>query len=221
VIELAGKRIYDSIAEMGQPSHTALVIVDVTNDFCASDGYFAKEGHDISMVQAMMSNLFPLLDAARHAGVLVIHVQNTVLPSGMSDSPAFMRFKSKHVGKLPIYTVKGTWGWEFVEEFVPIEGEIVVPKHRPSAFVSTDLDQILRVAHVECLVVGGLATEGCVQSTAVDAMYRDYYTIVPPDCVGSYSRPLHDAGLRYLSPRVEVVGSAEIIDVWKSGLARE
>ena len=146
MIELAGKQIYDSVEEMAQPGHTALVVVDVTNDFCAPDGYFAKEGYDTSMILDMMPSLLALLASAREAGVLVIHVQNTVLPNGLSDSGAFIRFKSKHVGRLPVYTVKGTRGWEFFEGFEPVEGEPVISKHRPSAFVSTDLDRLLRVA---------------------------------------------------------------------------
>ena len=219
MIELAGKQIYDSVEEMAQPGHTALVVVDVTNDFCAPDGYFAKEGYDTSMILDMMPSLLALLASARESGVLVIHVQNTVLPNGLSDSGAFIRFKSKHVGRLPVYTVKGTRGWEFFEGFEPVEGEPVISKHRPSAFVSTDLDRLLRVAGIECVVVGGLATEGCVQSTAVDAMFRDYYTVVPTDCVGSYSKDLHDAGLRYLGPRVELVESSEVIAVWSMNSA--
>ena len=214
MIELAGKQVYDSIAEMARPDHTALIIVDVTNDFCAPGGYFANEGHDTSMILGMLPALERLLAAAREARLLIVHIQNTVLPDGMSDSGAFMRFKSKHVGALPVYTVKETWGWEFYDGFEPGDGEVVVPKHRPSGFVSTDLDQVLRVAGIESVVVAGLATEGCVQSTAVDAMFRDYYTIVPTDCVGSYSQELYDAGLRYLAPRVELVESDDLIGLW-------
>ena len=213
--EIFGKTVYDSVAEIVDPEHTALLLVDVTNDFYSPEGYFSSKGNDVSNLQASLPALKGLVDEARSAGVPCIHIQNTVLPQGGSDSGPFMRFKLKAVGGLPVYTIEGTWGWEFVPGFEPQPDERVVRKHRPSAFVATDLDLILRVAGTKTVVVGGCVTEGCVQTTAVDAMFRDYYTVVVPDCVATYKQEAHDASLKWLAPRVELVESPEIISVWR------
>jgi nicotinamidase-related amidase len=111
--------------------------------------------------------------------------------------------------------VEGTWGWEFAAGFGPLPGELVIRKHRPSAFVATDLEQLLRVAGVETVLVAGCVTEGCVQSTAVDALFRDFYTVVIEDCVATFQESLHNDGISYLKRRV-AIGSATIV---REGLA--
>ena len=213
--EVFGKIVYDAVAEIVHPKHTALLLVDVTNDFYSPQGYFATQGKDLSMLQAMLPRLKRLLEDARQTGLMCVHLQNTVLPEARSDSPPFIRFKAKAMDSLPVYTIEGTWGWEFVEGFQPQKGEIVVKKHRPSGFVHTDIDQILRVGGIETVVVTGCVSDGCVQSTAIDAMYRDYYTVVVPDCIASYAQESHEAALKWLGPRVELVDSPEIMSVWK------
>ena len=209
--EVFGKTIYDSVDEIANPQHSALLLVDVCNDFYHKDGHFAKNGNDMSAMDAMIPHLSKLLDCCRAIQLPVIHIQNTVLSEGRSDSPPFIRFKARAVASLPVYTIEGTWGWEFLDGFAPRPGEIVVKKHRPSAFVSTDLDQVLRSGGIKSVIVTGCATEGCVQSTAVDAMFRDYYVVIPADCVATYSRELQEAALRYLALRTEVIDSDSVI----------
>ncbi len=206
------------LRELVDPARSALVLVDVTNDFCDHDGHFARTGNDMTLIDALIDPLTRVLEAARSVGVTVVHIQNTVLAGGASDSGAFMRFKGKIPGGTGAYTVKGTWGWEIYGPFAPEPVELIVEKHRPSAFVGTDLDQLLRVARIETVIVGGLATEGCVQSTAVDAMFRDYFTVLLEDCVGTYSQELQAAGLAYLRPRVDIVSSADVLESWGVGV---
>ena len=213
--EVFGKIIYDSIAEIVHPKHTCLLLVDVTNDFYSPQGYFAAQKRELSMLQAMLPKLKQLLAEARRSGVMCIHLQNTVLPDGRSDSPSFYRYKDSTVEGIPVYTIEETWGWEFVDGFQPDNGEVVVKKHRPSGFVHTDLEQILRASGIKSVVVTGCTSEGCVQSTAIDAMYRDYYTVVVPECIASYTDDLHNAALKWMKPKVELVGMSDIIDVWK------
>lgn len=213
--DVLGKIVYESLAEIVQPKHTALLLVDVTNDFYSSEGYFAQQGQNLSILDQSLPNLTNLLDEARNAGLMVVHIQNTVLPNAGSDSPPFIRFKERHMESLPVYTIEGTWGWEFLEGFEPREGEFVVKKHRPTGFLHTDLDQILRLKQIESVVVTGCVTDGCVKSTAMDAMYRDYYTVVAPDCVGAYTQELHDAALDWMKLRMDIADSSEIASVWR------
>ena len=212
MFEVFGKGIYESVDEIVQGGGLALVLVDVMNDFFHHDGYFGKAGRDMSDMDAMLPPLGRLLKACRAGRIQIIHIQNTVLQSGRSDSSAFLRFKTKYAGNLPAYSIEGTWGWEFLGAFTPELGELVVKKHRPSGFVGTDLDQLLSANQIQSVVITGCVTEGCVQSTAVDAMFRDYHTIVVRDCVGTYDRRLHEAALTYLAPRVELAESSAIID---------
>jgi nicotinamidase-related amidase len=210
--ELFGKPICESVEEIVAGGGVALVMVDVLNDFYHRDGFFPKAGWSLDDLDASLRPLRELLDSARAAGVPVIHAQNTVLPDGQSDSSAFLRFKTKYSPTVPIYNIDGTWGWEFLDGFGPGAGELVVKKHRPSAFVGSDLDQLLRANRIQSVILAGCVTEGCVQATAIDAMFRDYYTIIVRDCVASYDRVRHDEAIKFLAPRVEIVDSTEIIE---------
>ena len=214
MFELFGKRIHESADEIVGNGTVALLVVDVLNDFYHRDGFFPSGGWRTDELEAMLRPLAELLRACRSAGVLIIHAGNSILPEGRSDSAAFLRFKTRHIppGTVPIYTIEGTWGAEFLDGYGPQDGELIVKKHRPSAFVGTDLDQLLRANEVTSVIVAGCVTEGCVQSTAVDAMFRDYFTILPLDCVASYDPTRHANAVSYLAPRVEIVGSQEVID---------
>lgn len=193
----------------------ALVIIDMNNDFCHPSGHFAKMGCQMGIVERCIPNLAAVLAAARKVGVLIIHIQNTTLPNGRSDSEAFRRFKNRIPGGSSEYTVKNTWGWEISDLFSPLANESVVEKHRPSGFVNTTLDQLLSSSNITTVIFGGIATEGCVQATAVDAMYRDYLTVVVEDGVGTYSDELHQAGLSYLGTRVDLLNTDELLELWK------
>jgi nicotinamidase-related amidase len=213
MFEIFNKRIYESVDEIISDGNVALLLVDVLNDFYHRDGFFPKGGWRTDELEAMLPSLNELLQACRIAGLLVIHAGNSILPEGRSDSAAFLRFKTRHIprGTVPVYTIEGTWGAAFLEGFEPRDGELVVKKHRPSAFIGTDLDALLSANDITAVIVAGCVTEGCVQSTAVDAMFRDYFTIIPQDCVASYDPTRHANALSYLAPRVELVGSAEVI----------
>lgn len=220
--ELFGKRIYESVDEIVKDGGVALVLVDVLNDFYHHEGFFPKGGWNTDDLDATLPPLKELLRASRTAGFLVIHAQNTVLPGGRSDSAAFLRFKTKHIprGTVPVYTVDGTWGGDFLEGLGPQDGELVVKKHRPSAFVGSDLEQLLSANQIKSVIIAGCVTEGCVQSTAVDAMFRDYNTVVVKDCIASYDRTRHEEALKYMAPRVEIVESEEVLDAIEASKAR-
>jgi nicotinamidase-related amidase len=211
--ELFGKRIHESVAEIIEDGRAALLLVDVLNDFYHRDGFFPSGGWRTDGLEAMLPPLARLLEACRAAGLLIIHAGNSILPAGRSDSAAFLRFKTRHIprGTVPVYTIEGTWGADFLEGFGPRDGELVVRKHRPSAFVGTDLALLLSANEVKSVIIAGCVTEGCIQATAVDAMYRDYFTIVPEDCVAAYDPTRHANALSYLAPRVELVTSDEVI----------
>jgi nicotinamidase-related amidase len=222
VITVDGKYVLTELAELADPAHTALLLVDMQRDFIAPDGLFGQLGIDLSMYTESRPRLAALLSAARQAGALVVHIQNTALPDRMSDSPAQIRFNlrmheaARRDGPPLQYTVPGTAGHEFVDEFTPLPGEPVVRKYRSSAFWGTNLELLLRSNGIQTVVVGGCTTEGCVESTARDAMFNDHYVVIASDCVGSDDREQHDASMLLMRHRFDMATADEIDGVWET-----
>lgn len=223
MITVDGKTVYTDLSEMADPKHTALLLVDMQRDFIDPDGVFGELGIDLSMYERTKPRLEELLAAARRRGVLIVHIQNTALPDRMSDSPAQIHFNlrmHKNVrGNRPalLYTVPGTNGHEFSRGFTPGPGELVVRKYRSSGFWGTNLGMLLRSNGIETVVVGGCTTEGCVESTARDAMFNDYYVVVAEDCVGSDDPAQHEASMLLMRHRFDIATGADIGRIWESG----
>jgi nicotinamidase-related amidase len=220
---IGNREIFDTIEEVVQPSHTALLIIDMQNDFAAKGGFFDKKKINISMMEKAIPHQRELLDAARSSGVFVVYTENTVYmnPDGsILESPAHLAFYDK-CGYLPdlekgeFFTISGTWGEKTVANLAPGSGEYVINKHRPSGFVGTNMDMILRTRDIETVVVTGCVTQGCVETTVRDAGNHDYYVVVPSDAVASQNKQLHDAALSVMAARWTVTTSEEITKIWK------
>ncbi len=220
MITVEGKEVFTELGELVDPAHTALLLVDMQRDFVEAEGAFGKLGIDLSMYRDSVPRLVRLLSDARRAAVLVIHVQNTTLAGRMSDSPAQLRFNLRmHAGErhegIPLrYSVEGTPGHEFVKDLTPDTGEPVVRKHRSSAFWGTSLELLLRSNGIKTVVIGGCTTEGCVESTARDALFNDLYVVIAADCVASDDREQHDASLLLMRHRFDMATVDEIAAVW-------
>lgn len=220
MINVDGKAVYTELAELVDPEHTALLLVDMQRDFIDPSGLFGELGVDLTMYDESRPRLAGLLAEARQAGALIIHIQNNALPDRMSDSPAQIRFNMRmhevaRSDRPPLrYTVPGTAGHEFVDEFRPIDGELVVSKYRSSAFWGTNMEMLLRSNGVETVIIGGCTTEGCVESTARDAMFNDHYVVIASDCVASDDPAQHDASMLLMKHRFDLATSAEIAGVW-------
>jgi nicotinamidase-related amidase len=221
LINIDGKEVFDTLAELVDPAHTALLLIDMQHDFVDPDGLFGSLGIDLSMYDDTRRQLAALLAAARRSGVPVVHVQNTALPNRMSDSPAQIRFnlrmheEARREGPPLRYTVPGTPGHDFVPELAPLGDELVVRKYRSSAFWGTNLQLLLRSNGIKTVVVGGCTTEGCVESTARDAMFNDQYVVIAEDCVGSDDKEQHDASMLLMRHRFDLATAAGIADVWR------
>jgi nicotinamidase-related amidase len=227
MITVEGKQVYTTLDELVDPAHTALVVVDMQHDFCASGGAFDHLGIDISMYPPMIPRLGRLIAVARRVRVPVVYIQMTVLPGRRSESPAQIRFNlrlhlASHGETAPLlYTVEGTPGHAIVPALAPKPGDWIVRKYRSSGFWGTNLDLLLRSNDVETVVMTGCTTEGCVESTARDAMFNDYYVVVAEDCVASDDPRQHDASLLLMRHRFDVTPSAAILDVWAQQQARQ
>lgn len=221
MIEVNGKQVFTELAELVDPRHAALLVVDMQRDFCAPGGAFERLGIPISMYHPMIPRLVRLVEGARSAKVLIVYVLMTVLPGRASESPAQIRFNmrmhlSQAEGEPLRYTEDGSEGQKLIEELTVEDGDLVVKKYRSSAFWGTNLDMLLRSNGIQTVVVSGCTTEGCVESTARDAMFNDYYVVIADDCVASDDREQHDASMLLMRNRFDIAGSEQILREWSN-----
>jgi nicotinamidase-related amidase len=220
MIEVAGKQVFTELAEILDPSHTALLIVDMQRDFCCAGGSFDRLGVDLSMYPPVIDRIGGLLEGARQSGALPVFIQMTVLPNRASESPAQIRFNLRlhdghHGQSEPLaYTLDGSEGQRFVPGLEPQDGELVVKKYRSSAFWGTNLALLLRSNGIKSVVVSGCTTEGCVESTARDAMFSDYYVVLATDAVASDDKRQHDASMYLMAHRFDLATSEDIRKHW-------
>jgi ureidoacrylate peracid hydrolase len=198
-----------SLSELVAPSKTAILVVDVQNDFCEPDGASGKGGRDTGAAMAMIPTLQRLLAAAREHGTNVVFIQTIHEPS--TDSDAWVGRRANPDAK---NCLKGTWGAEFTG-IAPLESEPVVIKHRYSAFLNTRLESVLHTLKVENIIVLGVATNVCVESTSRHGFMLDYHTVLVSDCSAAYDQTAHDMTMRTHTQNFGVVATAqEIIDAW-------
>ncbi len=192
--------------------HTAVIVIDMQNDFCAEKGAIPQSGKSIASIRRMIPALQQFLDAARRRGVTVIFVQAIRVAGDVSMPMKELWLREGPHGGL---CVKGTWGVELIPEIQPHPGEIIINKTRYSAFVRTDLEAKLHDMKITSLIITGVATDVCVESTSRDAFMRDFYVIVPRDLVAGNDESLHDKTLTCLSRYFgTVTTSKDILQAW-------
>lgn len=202
------------------PSHTALIVVDVQNDFVADGGAMHREGLDVSMAQAMIPRLVDFIGSAREAKTPIIFIQN-VYNSDQNWYLSEVWLEQAYRKRNGSYTewpvcLEGSWGWEFYEGIEPQPTEVVVTKHRFSAFVDTDLDLILRSRRIKTLIMTGVATNVCVETTARMGFLKDYYIVLVNDCCAAFFQHLHDTSLQNIDTLFgQVVEAEEVVRCWK------
>jgi ureidoacrylate peracid hydrolase len=210
----------DTLEKKLDPDHCALVVIDVLNDFCADDGAMAREGLDVSAAQQMATRLPSLIHAARQAGALVVFVRNVYSTEGdtyLSDvwlEQAQRRREGSYVER-PVCP-PDSWGNDFYGDVRPLQGEPIVTKHRFDAFLNTDLDLVLRSNGIRSVVVTGVATNVCVETTSRQAFLRDYYVVLPRDGAAAYSEAEQEASLRTIDRYFGQVATCDdVIGTWE------
>lgn len=193
-------------------SKTAVLVVDMQNDFGAEGGSFQRAGIDISMIRAAVPPTARALSIARASGVRVVYLKMAFRPdlsdAGPRDSPNYARHLPLGLstsiqapdGRASRPFVRDTWNTDILTELAPAAGDTVLYKHRFSGFFQTDLDATLKKAGIRYLIVTGCTTSICVESTVRDAMFRDYSCVLLEDCAGEpighgLARSNHDASV--------------------------
>jgi len=188
------------VREKVDPRHAALVVIDMQNDFISDEGMIAREGRDVSQAKEMAEHLPALIRAARAAGVFVVFVRNEYTSDRnlyLSDVWLNQAARQRAGGytRIPVCAA-GSWSGDFYGEVRPEPGEPIVTKHRYSGFYNTDLDTILRANGIRTVVLTGVVTNVCVETTAREAFVRDYYVVVVKDGTAAYSQVDHDMTLK-------------------------
>jgi ureidoacrylate peracid hydrolase len=201
--------------ERVDPASTALVVIDVQNDFALPQGVCGQVGDDISPVAPMVARLQVLIEEARKAGLLIVFVRTIYDEPVLSPALTEQYLRRGYPNSI---CLTGTRGAEFYGDIGPRDApnEILVTKHRYSAFWGSSIDLVLRNNGIRTVVLTGIATEVCVESTARDAFFRDYQVVVPEDCVGCYSEERQKAALVVIARSFGVVTASEpIAEVWR------
>jgi ureidoacrylate peracid hydrolase len=164
--------------------NSALLIIDMQNAFISKEGSLSKMGLDTSRTLNAIEPIEQLRREFKKEGRPVIYTQHTHR-ADRADAGLMVKVFP------PImdlgHCVEGTWDGEIIDELKPEEGDYVVKKHRFSGFYNSQLDEVLRGLDVRTLVVAGVATNICVESTVRDAFYRDYNVFVPRETTASYT----------------------------------
>jgi ureidoacrylate peracid hydrolase len=198
-----------SLSELVDPAATAVIVVDMQNDFIHPEGSNAKAGSDTSAGIAMAPRLQKLLDAARAVGTAVIFIQ--CIHTDETDSDAWV---GRGNGRSMKTCREGTWGIEFYG-VAPVGDEPVVIKHRYSAFIGTRLDSVLRTFKTKNLIMTGVGTNVCVESTARDGFMLDYNIVFTSDCTAAGKPSLHEGTLENMRRHFGTVASSdEIMAAW-------
>lgn len=192
--------------------HTAVIVVDMQNDFVSQGGMFDRAGVDISGVQKAVEPIRKVLSAARSAQIRIVYLKMGFRPDlsdlGDIDSPNRVRHLHFGVGqpnRSPRgqpgrFLIRDTWNTDIIDALQPEPGDFVLYKHRFSGFYETELHDLLEKSAIKNLVFTGCTTNVCVDSTLRDAMFRDYKCLLLSDCTGEpigsdLPRTNHDAAL--------------------------
>lgn len=207
-----------TFAERVDPGHTAILVVDMQNDFCAEGGYIHRTRKaDMSGHPALAKRIEGLVAHGRAAGATIVWAAANYEPRFLS--PAAILKRDERDGL--VCCAGGSWGAAFYE-VAPQDGDLVVEKHTFSAFAGTPLDQMLRARGIKTLVMTGVATNVCVESTLRDGFFRGYYVVVVEDCCASSAKHLHDATLDNVRRSFgEVVDAAALSREWTLAAAAE
>jgi ureidoacrylate peracid hydrolase len=202
------------------PEHTALLIVDVQNDFCAPGGMMEREGNDLGAVQEMAAALPRLITEARSAGVLVVFVRNvySTEPNSYLSDVWLEQASRQRKGSYTVSPVcaPGSWEGDFYGDVQPLPEEPLITKHRFSAFHNTDLETVLRARSIRTVVLAGVASNVCVETTAREAFVRDYYVVFLSDGTATYSPAAHEATLRVVDQFFgQVANINDVIACWR------
>lgn len=206
---------------------TALVVIDMQRDFCSPGGYAHRAGLDVGRLSGPIANIGVLLDAARERNILIVHTREGHVPD-LSDCPPAKLQRSIDAGAaigsegpMGRLLVRGEYGHDFIDELKPLPGETVIDKPGYSAFQRTRLQELLAEKKIEQLVVCGVTTEVCVQSTVREAIDIGYRCVTVSDATAASEPELQLPALAILGVEGGIFGlvaeTGQLVEAFKHG----
>jgi ureidoacrylate peracid hydrolase len=166
----------------------------------------------------MVLRLSQFIGEARRVSLPIVYVKTA--HSDWTDTPSWI-YRTSQQKQLKTCR-EGSWGAEFYDGITPLPHERVVVKHRYSAFINTDLNTVLKARDIQSVLVTGVATNVCVETTARDAYMFDYYVTLVEDCVAGYEAALHNSTLENIRRHFGLVASSEeILKTWQQPRQKE
>jgi nicotinamidase-related amidase len=195
------------------PATVGLVVIDMQRDFLEEGGFGASLGNDVSRLRAIIPTVVRLVGGFRAAGLPVIHTRECHRPD-LSDLPQAKRDRARSgprigdAGPMGRLLVAGEPGAQIIPELAPLAGEVVVDKPGKGAFHATDLAGILQRLGLGHLIIAGVTTEVCVQTTMREANDRGYACLLATDATESYFPAFKAATIEMIIAQEAIVGWA-------------
>ncbi len=198
------------LSDQIDPRHTALMMIDMQNDFAHDEGVFVKEwGKTNRWIKPIVPQCRELLLAARAAEVAVMHLR--VINDLLRNPVSWHNFWGP-----PSCVIEGTWGADFLEELQPAEDEVVITKYTYDGFLDTPLDCVLKKTEIRTLVFAGIDSDVCVRDTAAHGFALGYNAVFVRDALAADNEVAHAGVLQSLAEHYgRVVGTADIVDAWR------
>lgn len=215
------REMLSTLAKKIVPNWTALIVIDVQNDFVSPGGAFHRTGEDTTMGQEILPRLIALIGEARNQKVPTIFITShyTTEDNRYLSDVFLHQMKRKGTGRyfdVPVCSPK-TWGAELAPGLKVSPEDTVIIKHRYSAFINTDLELRLRSQGVRTLLITGVSTSVCVESTTRHAHFLDYYNVIVSDCCADYKSNIHEEALRRLDLHYgQIAESKDIVATWQA-----
>jgi nicotinamidase-related amidase len=201
--DIDGKTIYSTVQEIVEPSHTALVVWDVQN--LLVDFIFNKE--------EFIRNINFLINSARKIKIPIFYTSVEILPTKYESSArlyTYTKLFASHQKSMPPPPEKRDLSLAIKKE----QDEILITKHTASIFIGTDFERMIRNAGITTIVFSGIATELGVESSARDALNRDFYPVIVSDAVSSSDKDAHMRSLQNMERFLTVVSTNELASIW-------
>jgi nicotinamidase-related amidase len=193
-------------------SRTALVVIDMQNDFCQRGGFGEALGNDISPAEEIIPNVQSVLQGSRQLGLTIIHTREGHLPD-LSDCPESKLRRSQVNGKgigdegpMGRILIRGEYGHDFVDALQPLTNEWIIDKPGKGAFYHTELEEMLHSHDIQYLILSGVTTHVCVHTTLREANDRGFECLVLEDATAAYEIADHDAAIRMVYQQGGIFG---------------
>jgi nicotinamidase-related amidase len=194
-----------------EPSRTALLVIDMQRDFVERGGFGEMLGNDVTPLRRAVEPTRQVLEAFRRGQLHVIHTREGHRPD-LTDCPPSKRARGRlkvgigDPGPMGRVLVRGEYGHDIIDELKPLPSEPVIDKPGKGAFHATDLEAVLKSQGIQSLVVTGVTTEVCVQTTVREANDRGYECLVLEDCVASYFPEFQAAAIKMIKAQGGIFG---------------